>query len=371
MVKVLVIFTCPFCNDGISNNIMNYFSYMDHNLIKADFLCNNSDVPQKWMDKIESFGGNLFIIKNRNRHPFIYIKKLIKIIRENKYDIVHAHGNSATLATEMYAAKKAGCKIRIAHSRNTSCTHKIADRLLRPAFNRLYTVGFACSDLAGRWLFKNRPYTVIKNGNDIEKFKFNLESRIKVRNELGIDETAKLILNVGILTKQKNQKYLLKIMNNEKIKNYNYKLLIVGKGELKEELNNIISIYGLENKVLFLQDRNDVNEIMCAADIYAFPSLYEGLPNALVEAQISGLFCLASNTITTEANVSQKVEFLSIDENNIDMWVNRITCFNSSIMERISNQQEIIDNVQKSGFDIRVNAKCLEQKYFSLKGELK
>ncbi len=365
--KILVIFTCPFCNDGISNNIMNYFTYMNHDIIQADFVANNSDVPQKWIDKITSFGGKLYIIENRNSKPLQYVRKLSKLIKLNKYDIVHAHGNSATLYTEMYAAKLGKCPIRIAHSRNTKCNHTIIDKLLRPFFYKTMTHGFACGEDAGKWLFGKKEFKVIKNGNDIKKNSFNKDMRVKYRNEFSISEDTVVLTHVGFFVEQKNHRFLID-MYKELISNTNgkYLLCLIGTGKLMDEIKQKIIDYNINDKVLILGNRDDVSNLLSMSDAFVFPSLFEGLPNALVEAQISCLNCFASDKITKEANVSNKVNYISIDEpNSIKNWVEAIK--NMPIVDRNEIQDEVIFNIRNNGFDIEANAKDLENTYLSLK----
>ena len=366
--KILVIFTCPLANDGISNNVMNYFSYIDHQLIKADFLSNNLDVPEKWKKKISSFGGTLFTVAGRNRHPFRYVLKLKKIISNGKYDAVHIHGNSATMAVELFAAKRAKCPIRIVHSRNTKCDHKIIDRILRPYFYHAATDFFACGEKAGEWLFPNRKFIIINNGNDIDKNSFSLLDRKKYRENFSIADKTIVLLNIGLFVDQKNHAFLVEIFNRlcQLDQNNEYKLVLVGTGPLLSKIKEKIQFYGLNDKVIFLQNRDDVAQVLSMSDIFLFPSLFEGLPNVVIEAQISNLQCLISDQITSEVKLTPNVYFLPIEAADISKWVQEIIDKALLINQRAATEEKNLAIISEKGFDIRDNAKRLQAIYLSL-----
>jgi len=364
--KILVIFTCPFCNDGISNNVMNYFKYIDHNKINADFLVNNIDVPEKWVELIKDYKGKLFVIKNRKMHPLSYQKKLTNLIIKNKYDIVHAHGNSATLYIEMSAARNAKVPIRIAHSRNTKCNFVFLDKLLRNKFYSSYTNAFACGKDAGEWLFPKREYQVIKNGNDITKNSFDNGIRNCYRNEFQISDDTVVLIHVGFFVNQKNHNFLINVFYNLQRRGHRkYKLLLVGTGKLAKKINRKIIRLKLEDDVILLGNRDDVPNLLSMSDCFVFPSKFEGLPNALIEAQISGLSCFVSNRISKEASITENVKFLPIEgRNSINTW---FTAIENNIIENREKQKDtIVNNVRTRGFDIEQNARVLEKKYIDL-----
>ncbi|HMM00275.1 MAG TPA: glycosyltransferase [Bacilli bacterium] len=326
------------------------------------------DVPEKWKKKISSFGGMLFTIAGRNRHPFRYASKLKKIISNGKYDAVHIHGNSATMAVELFAAKRAKCPIRIVHSRNTKCDHRIIDKILRPYFYHTATDFFACGEKAGQWLFPNREFTVINNGNDIDKNSFSLLDRNKYREDFSIADKTIVLLNIGLFVDQKNHVFLVEVFNKlcQVDQQNDYKLVLVGTGPLLPMIKEKVITYGLSDKVIFLQNRDDIAQILSMSDIFLFPSLFEGLPNVVVEAQISNLQCLISNRITGEVKLTPNVYFLPIEASDVSKWVQEIIKSAPLINQREATEEKNLAMISEKGFDIRDNAKRLQSIYLSL-----
>ena len=146
-----MVLTVRYGKNGIANCVMNYLSRMDPVRVRCDLVCLNEPDEQA-RALVERTGGSVFVLSSRNRHPLRYIRQLTRLVREREIEIVHAHGNSATLATEMIAAKRGGAGVRMPHSHNTTCKMKTIDKFLRGVFYRTSTDCLACSDAAGRWL---------------------------------------------------------------------------------------------------------------------------------------------------------------------------------------------------------------------------
>ena len=160
---------------------MNYYRNIDKKKIQFDFvICEK--IHESVSDEIKKLGGNIYILPSRKKRLFKYIKSLKSLVKENNYKVVHVHGNSGTLYFDIHALKQVGVPVRIAHSHNSTCTYKIIHRLLKKPLSRETTHPIACSKLAGDWLF-TKDYTVLNNGIDIEKFKFNNEVRDKYRRK--------------------------------------------------------------------------------------------------------------------------------------------------------------------------------------------
>lgn len=357
MIKVLNILTTGLCIDGISNSIMNYYRNINKNVIHIDFVAQS--VVDSIKEEVEQDGHNVYIINGRKKNPIKYVKKLSKLIKENEYEIVHAHGSSSILCLEMIAAKMAGCKIRIAHSRNTKANHKIIDRVLRPVFYRTYTHGFACGEDAGKWLFKGRKFEVVNNGKDIEQFQYDEEIRKKVRQENSISDKI-VIGHVGAFNYQKNHEFLIDVFYDLVKSNPNYFLILIGRGHLQEEIKQKVKKLGIENNVLFVGRTFEVSKWLQAMDIMVFPSRFEGFPNVLVEWQIAGLPSVISNKITKEVALTRLVHFASI-EDSPEKWAEIIEKI--EIEDREKNKQEILQEIRNKGFDIKENAKKLEDIY--------
>lgn len=363
-IKLLIIATTKFELDGITNVILNYYRAMDKTDLQIDFVIPNQ-ISKELLKEIKSYGSRVFVIENRNKNPISYMLKLSKIIKMNQYDIVHAHGNSHTLAIEMYTAKKCGVPIRIPHSHNTTCKYKFVHNMLTPMFNSSYTHGFACGKEAGEWLFGEKPFQVILNGIHIEKYLFNPDIRTEYREALNL-VGKKVIGHVGALSQRKNQNFLIEIFKELYKMDLDFRLILIGDGNIREELEKKVKGYGFDHAVHFLGKRRDVPELMQAMDMIIMPSLHEGLPLTLVEAQTAGLPCYVSDTITTEVNLTGLVKFISLEEPPL-IWARKI--YNDYLsIDRSAMRQNILNTIIEAGYSIKDNAtfmKKLYKKYLS------
>ena len=360
-IRVLIINTVGLGYEGITSNILAYFSAMDRQDMTIDFVAVKAPHPSI-QENIEKLGCNIYNVSIRSRHPFTYFIKLRKLISRNKYDIVHAHGNSATLLIEMFAALLGGCRCRIAHSRNTYCKHLAFDKILRPLLYRSYTTAFACGTDAGKWLFGGRPFTVIPNGKDITKFAFDPQIRLEYRQKYGFDGKV-VIGHVGHFTLQKNHAFLVDTFRELAIHDPAYQLVLIGDGPLKLEVEQQILEYGLREKVLLTGRTQNVAQLLQAMDIMVLPSRYEGLPNVVLEWQIACLPCLVSDKVTPECKVTELVEFVSL-ESGPKTWADRTRAI--KIPDRLAMAPQVKEEIAKAGYDIRVNARALKAKYQQL-----
>lgn len=359
--KVLCINTNGLHNDGITNGILNYYGHMDKHNLEIDLL-KTKDVESSLEKRIEALELGLKFTDYR-KHVLSYIFKTAKLIRREKYDIVHTHGSSAILSIDLLAAWLGGCKVRIAHSRNTKCNHVVVDKLLRPLFYLLTTNRFACGEDAGKWLFGKRDFTVIRNGKDLEQFKFSQEKRDAIRKKYGW--TNKIILgHVGNFNYQKNHEFLLNVFAKLQKQNADYYLVLMGTGQdylqkAKEQVKEL----QIEDKVLFMGSINDVSDMLNAMDVMLFPSHFEGLPNVVLEWQCSGVPAVISDKITKECKVTDLVKYLPIDQ-GVDIWCDEV--INIALKaDRVDASQEACESMRQAQFDIVENAKYLRQLYFS------
>ena len=203
MINVLQIVNANFGYDGISTVAKSYYRNISRNDFKVDFLTiNHGDLD--FEKEVISKGNRFICLEMRNKNPFKYMHELRKVIKSNNYDIIHVHGNSATMFIDLFPAKQEKVRCRIAHSHNTKCDHSIIHKILYPLFKRVYTVGFACSEDAGKFLFEDNAFQVINNGIDCEKYKFNNSVRQSIREKYKL--SSKIVIgNIGRLTYQKNQ----------------------------------------------------------------------------------------------------------------------------------------------------------------------
>lgn len=361
MIKVLVISTGTFgYGGGITNVIMNYYHALDKSEIQMDFVVRGC-IDDKLKQEVLNDGRKLYELSYRLNSPFKYMKKLAGIVKMGKYDIVHAHGNSSTLAIEMIAAKKGGAKIRIPHCHNTTTNHKLIHKLLRKAFDANYTNGFACGIKAGKWLYEKQPFTVINNGIEVNRFRFNEDVRQKYRIKLGLDGY-KVVGNIGTINFQKNHEFLVDVFSELHRLDNKYRLLIVGDGGLRNDVEIKIASLGLTDAVIFTGKSREVPQLMQAMDIIVMPSRYEGLPLSLLEAQSACLKCFVSDVITQEVGVTDLVKYISLEKQSKE-WAKVIN--DAEEVDRGLRKNEYISQITDSGYNIAENAKTLQNLYQS------
>lgn len=235
---------------------------------------------------------------------------------------------------EIRAAKKMGIPIRIAHSHSTSCKYMMAHHILKPLLNRGLTHALACSETAGKWLF-NGKYTVLPNGIDVKKFAFSQDARNEYRRQMNL-ENKFVIGHVGYMDVEKNQLFLLHIMERLIQRQPNARLLLVGDGKMRHELEEFIQQHQLQDYVQLLGKRSDVAQLYQCMDVFTLPSVYEGLGIVLLEAQTAGLPCVASIGVPQTANVLGQVKYIGIENSDIESWCDAITGAYNSVSDRAS-----------------------------------
>lgn len=351
---------------GVESVVMNYYRHIDRNKIQFDFVCDNdsTDIPYK---EIEELGGKVILIPPYQK-IFKYHKELKKVLENENYKIVHSHLNALSVFS-LYAAKCAGIPIRIAHSHST--TNKVEwkknfiKQILRPFAKVFATDYMCCSELAGRWLFGNREYDsgnvyLLNNAIDLEKFKYDENTRNKIRKSLNIRENDFAIGHIGRFVEQKNHSFLIDIFKEISNKKVNSKLILIGQGKLEDVIKEKVKMLNLTGKVEFIGQVLNTNEMYQAFDAFVLPSLYEGLPVVGIEAQASGVSCFFSDNITSEAKILENVFFLSNKESP-EVWANGI------ISKSKKKREDTISEMTKRNFNINVEAKKLEFEYMNLK----
>lgn len=350
---------------GVESVVMNYYRHIDRSKIQFDFIC-DSDSTNIPYEEIEKLGGRVILVPPYQK-VFKYIKELKKVFKENNYKIVHSHINTLSVFP-LYAAKKAGVKVRIAHSHSTTNKKEkkknLMKQVLRPLSKIYATDYFACSELAGRWLFGDKTYNkgevfILNNAIDVEKFAYNEKIRKEKRKELKIKDSTLVIGHIGRFVAQKNHTFLIDIFNEVHKKNKDSILLLVGQGPLMDEIKEKVNDLNLTNYVKFLGQRNDVNELYQAFDVFVLPSLYEGLPVVGVEAQASGLLCLLSDDMTKETKILDSTKFMSLNE-SANKWASKLLKENSKF-----ERKNKIEEFSKNGFNIRQEVKKIENKYIN------
>lgn len=359
--RVLITLPVKVGFDGMTKQVLSYAKYMDRTNLEIDLLsCRGFD---PCMEKIvaEARFDNVYRIECRDTNQVKYFVELVRLMRQRKYDVIHANGQSATLAVEMLAGLLTGCKLRVAHSHNSMCLHQRAHKILKPLFKITCNDAIACSKDAGNWLFGKRKYWILNNGIDVEAFGFSDSLRREYRKNLGLKEDNIALGNVAAFEPKKNQSFLIDLMKILVQNNPKYILYLWGiDGTSKEKVLNKIKDNGLENNVKYMGTSDKINEYINAMDLMLLPSLFEGFPVTVVEWQANGLPCLLSDTITPDCNLDGNVKFLPINQ-GVECWVEQIESSSFNAKERASDNHVII--LRKKGFDIKQNANELKEHY--------
>lgn len=359
--KILMINTVRLEVNGITTCIMNYFDLLVSASIKVDILAPNV-ISEELRKQVEEKKRTIYELPLRKENVCKYFIELVKILKREKYDVVHIHGNSCTMTIELLAAKIAGCKVRIAHSHNTTSQHMTVHKLLRPIFEMLCNGRFACGEDAGKWLFREKEFFVVRNGIDISQYKYNEMTRKKIREYLGVKENEILLGHVGKFNFQKNHEFIIELMEKLGVDS-GYKLVLIGDGDLKLSIKNQVEELNLKNSVIMTGNINNVPEYLLAMDVFILPSRFEGLPYVLIEAQAAGLPCLVADTVAREADLTGDIKYLSIEEPNL--WVKQIESVSNPLNQSIRKAkiEKYQQDVKKAGYDISCNAERMIELY--------
>lgn len=342
---------------GAESFLMSMYRNMDHQKVQFDFLVRSRENFYK--EELERSGSKVYYTTPFPPHYLKNLFEVSKILRENNYSVVHVHANALLYMTALEEAKRLGIPCRIMHSHSSStCSKKYLPIHFfnKKRIEKLATHKFACSELAGKWMF-NGGFQVINNAIDLERFRYSEESRNCVRNELGISANTFVMGHVGRFWQVKNHSFLLDIFAEIVKTKPASMLVLVGTGDLVEAVQQKASSLGIEDKVLLLGERKDVNKILSALDAFVFPSLCEGLPIAAIEAQANGLFFVCSENVTGEVIIADNAYRLPL-EKGPEYWAKYIL---SADLSRYDNTKAI----QAAGYDIRVEANKLQEFYLS------
>lgn len=345
---------------GVEMVVMNYYRHVDHTKVQFDFFAlEGSEVPQR--EEIERLGGRVYIVP-KYTHPVQYEKAIIRQFQENGYRIVHSHMNTLGVFS-LWGAKRAGVPNRIVHNHSVAgkgeTKKNIIKYLLRPFAKVWPTQLCACSQTAGRWLYGDSAFRVFNNAIELDRFAFDAEKRAAARQALGLD--GKFVVgHIGRFCYAKNQCFLMEIFAEIRKLREDAVLLLVGEGELKDEVFAKAEALGVKDAICFIEKEDDTSRLYQAMDVFLLPSRYEGLPVVGVEAQACALPVLFSDKVPKEAGLLASTRFLSLAEPP-QVWA-KAAVGAAEQNTRRSTVQEMTDK----GFNIAVEAKKLEAFYESL-----
>lgn len=332
---------------------MKIYRNIDREKYQMDFIVSIKE-KNFYDEEIRQLGGNIFYVPAKSESfikSFLGIKKIVK---EQKYKYVIRVNEHSLSVLDLIAAKLGGAKILIMRSSNAGTaggkTNKILHKIFKFLPKTIPNVKIAPSSEAACYTFGRKQLSdgkvkILQNAIPYKDFIFNQEIRDKVRKDLKIED--KLVIgHIGRFNEQKNHKFLIEIFEKIKKENKNAILVLVGNGNLENEIKKQVEELELNNSVIFLGVRKDIPELLMAMDIFVFPSLYEGMPNTVIEAQATGLKCVISDTITKEANITGLVKYMSLND-DIDAW-------GKYILDNYDYKREDTSKIFKEkGYDIK------------------
>lgn len=312
---------------GVETLILNYYKKMNHEKIKFDLL----DIYGEGVafeNQYINMGSRVYRLPNYKKNIFKFIKEYISLIRNKKFDIIHIHMQSAANILVVLLSLIAKKTIVICHSHSTSTPKGVLRKILNYVnkfiLRKLYVQKWACGKNAGEWMWgsKFKDKNIIYNAINYDLYKFNEKKRIELREKFKIDNDTCVLGFVGRFGDEKNVFFLIDILYNLINKSKKYKLLTVGKGELKESFIEKLRSKNLLEYYIDLGVVEDTSSIYNMIDVFLLPSFFEGVPVVAVEAQSNGIISLVSSNISKEVSISSKLEFLDINDSFI--WSERI-----------------------------------------------
>ncbi|RRN69918.1 glycosyltransferase family 1 protein [Peribacillus simplex] len=348
---------------GAETMVMNLYRNIDRTKIQFDFIV-HTEKKCDYDDEIKSLGGKIHRVpRYTGKNHFQYRKAWHNFfIKHPEYKLIHGHVRS-TASIYIKVAKKYGLNT-IAHSHNTSSGNgfsAVAKNILQYPIRYNADYLFSCSEFAGEWLFGKRAckkdnYFILNNAIDIKKFSYDKDIRLKKKKEFQLQNKF-VIGHVGRFHTQKNHEFLIDIFKAVYVKNDNAVLMLVGDGELRHSIEKKVNDLGLNDSVVFTGVRSDIPDLLQLMDVFVFPSLHEGLPVTLVEAQAAGLPCLISDCITNEVRVTDLVTYLPIDLD--ERWAEEIVRYSENVQRKDTYQE-----VDKAQYNIETTSKWLQEFYF-------
>ena len=362
LVRVLCVFGA-LDRGGAETMCMNLYRNIDRDKVQFDFV-KHTKRTCAFDEEIIQLGGRIFTAPQyKIYNHFEYIRWWKAFFSQHtEYKIVHGH--YFTISAVYFAvARKFGIKT-IGHSHSTGSDSKSLEtsicRFYEKMVERYSDYCIACSNASGLWLFPNKDFLVLRNAIDPSRFLYSPETTKIVRKELGISDSTLVLGNVGNFSYAKNPIGVINVLKAVSEKHPDVCLIMVGDGALHLDAINYAEKVGLKDKIIFTGVRSDVSEIYQAMDAFVFPSFFEGLPVAVIEAQASGIQCFISERVSKECDITGRCSFLPIDEVNV--WTDTIL---SADLVKMDTRQQICE----AGYDIQKTSNWLQEFYIGLLSE--
>lgn len=363
---------CVFCecweSGGIESFMYNVLSNIDLNGLEVDIVASQLK-DSIFTDRLKNIGIKFCELSGNQKRIIKNYRMFSKLLKERQYDVLHMNIFHAISFVYGISARKNKVKTLIAHSHNTkigrcrSYAFKIILHwFFKSFYYRIFTDFWACSADAAEFMFPQKTlihkgFELIPNGIDTGRFSFCKEAREKIRGELGASNKH-VLLNIGRLCEQKNQIFLLDVMKVLTEAGLDCILLLVGEGEILSELHKKAEMLHLTNRVVFYGTVSNVEDILCAGDVFVFPSIFEGFGIAALEAQAAGLPVICSEHIPKEAFLTEHIQSVSLNE-GAEKWAETVI----NVFEHFGRSKNSAETVKNKGFDIKKTAKKIETKY--------
>jgi len=347
---------------GIESYLYKLANNINKKKYKFDFMVIGDEQKACYYDDLKRIGCGFYSVTSRKDSYIKHKKDIKELFKNNNFDIIHCHMNSLSNIAPIKLALKFNRKV-IVHSRNgqLSSSHFFITKFLH-YYNCLRlpkkdVKKLAVSKVAGEWMFgKNADFSVLNNGIDVNKFKFNEVARRKIRQQLDIKDEF-CIVHVGAFRSQKNHDFILDIFKHFVEIKPKSKLLLLGTGELMSQFKYKANELGIINNILMVGNKNNVSDYLSAGDVFLFPSLFEGFPNAVLEAQASGLPCLISDTITKEVLINNNCVTFPLEKSPIE-WAQKIL-----ELPAFDNRLKAAENITQCGLSVKQEVKKIETIY--------
>lgn len=344
---------------GIETYLRKIYDNIDKSLFEISFI--------KMSDKVyfEDYfieGGAKFYQVCSRKNPIKHIREIQKLLQENKFDIVHINNNTMSYVELALIALQQNCKV-IMHSRSSSNAGGKITMILH-YLNRIYTRNkpmrrIAVSQKAGNWLFgSDVNFEVYPNGVDIDRFGYNEKFRNEIRTKFNLSDDDIILGHIGRLAYPKNQNFLIKLMTDLLVLNPRYKLMFVGEGTDGIYLRKLSNQLHLSDSVIFVGNQKQTEQFLSAFDIFLFPSFFEGYPNAVLEAETSGLPAVISNVLAPEVIVGDNTFPIPLVH---QQWIDTVAS-----IQKNTNRNSAIESVKRAQLDIKSEISRLESLYIKI-----
>lgn len=348
---------------GMENFIMNLYEKIDQEQFQFDFIVHLRR-ENDYRKQIEAMGGRVYEIPRLTKRPFASLKQLYAIVKKNRYPIVIRHTANALIVPQLIAAKMAGAKT-ICHSHNETdpkaSLHRLAKKWIKQAADRR----LACSKRAGEWMYGSLDFQVIHNAINVEKFAYSPDKAEKINREFSLQGKT-VYGHIANFIESKNHQFLLSVFDEIRKKDSDAMFICLGDGDLRPEIEQEILRLDLRDRVILAGSRMDAFDFLSRFDLLIFPSLFEGLPLTLIEAQAAALPALISDTITPDVIITEGLVHRQALNTQPAVWADRAI----ALVEENKGRQRLcqLESIQKAGYDMNRLAGWYEEYFRSLIG---